>query len=170
MTSHHKIYRFKFSDATSKEIEYFSSKHQGDEATVFRENWNQWVENNNDIIERETRTLENMGFTGDCVKKMWTSARYYHKNKHTKRKIVVDKKERQYIFIDPSLIETIDNFIRKHLSEADFKPSHYFKIFLDGYDSQIKLAITDLETQQVAKDCAMQKIKKTFNNRYFILK
>jgi hypothetical protein len=167
MTS--KIYRFKFSEATSKELEYFSSKHQGDEAKVFRENWYQWVQNNNDIIERETRTLENMGFTGDCVKKMWTSVRYYHKTKHAKKK-VVEKKERQYIFIDPSLIETIDNFIRKHLSAADFKPSHYFKIFLDDYDSQIKLAITDLETQQVAKDCAMKKIKKTFNNRYFILK
>ena len=168
MTS--KIYRFKFSENTANELEYFSSKHQGDDPKVFKENWNQWVKNNNHVIERETRTLENMGFTGDCVKKMWTSVRYYHKNKHTKKKKVVEKKERQYIFIHSSLIETIDRFIIKHICEDDFKPSHYFKKFVDDYDSQIEIAITDLETQQLAKDCAMKKIKKTFNNRYFILK
>ena len=81
-----KTYRYKFSQDFKNQLIEFSRIHKYDEATVFRDNWDIWCENNKKIIDDEIKVLKINGYTGDALVKMYKSVRYYFKNKSEKKK------------------------------------------------------------------------------------
>jgi hypothetical protein len=72
-------------DEFMKELHNFSKIHQYDHRKDFKEAWNTWIEENNDIVTDEIRRLTEMGYDGDILDKMFKSARYYFRKKSTEK-------------------------------------------------------------------------------------
>jgi hypothetical protein len=162
------IYRYKFSDDFTNEMYKFSKIHQYDHKKDFKEAWEIWLEDNDDIATGEVRRLTNLGYDGDILDKMYKSARYYFRKKSTEKK--APQKRRVYQSVQKDLLESMDEHIKSHINEEDYKPS-------EGFDRFCKENL-DLLKEEVSILCKngftnseeiKQKIKKTYKNRYFIL-
>jgi hypothetical protein len=142
--------------------------HQYDHRKDFKEAWNIWTEDNDNIVGEEVRRLTNLGYDGDILDKMFKSARYYFRKKSTEKKAPV--KRRDYIGIQKELLDSMDEHINSRLNDDDYKPS-------DGFDEFCKANI-DLLKEEVNILCRngftnsteiKNKIKKTYKNRYFLI-
>lgn len=162
------IYRYKFTDDFTNEMYKFSKIHQYDHRKDFKEAWEIWLEDNDDIATGEVRRLTNLGYDGDILDKMYKSARYYFRKKSTEKK--APQKRRVYQSVQKDLLESMDEHIKSHINEENYKPS-------EGFDRFCKENL-DLLKEEVSILCKngftnseeiKQKIKKTYKNRYFIL-
>lgn len=162
------IFRYKFTDEFTGELFKFSKVHQYDHRKDFKEAWNIWTEDNDNIVGEEVRRLTNLGYDGDILDKMFKSARYYFRKKSTEKKEPV--KRRDYIGIQKELLDSMDEHINSRLNDDDYKPS-------DGFDEFCKANI-DLLKEEVNILCRngftnsteiKNKIKKTYKNRYFLI-
>jgi hypothetical protein len=162
------IYRYKFTDDFTKEMFKFSKVHQYDHRKDFKEAWNIWTEENENIVSEEVRRLTNLGYDGDILDKMFKSARYYFRKKSTEKKAPAER--RNYIGVQKDLLDAMDEHINSRLKEDDYKPS-------DGFDEFCKKHI-DVLKEEVNMLCRngftnseeiKRKIKKTYKNRYFLI-
>lgn len=162
------IYRYKFTNEFTNELFKFSKVHQYDHRKDFKEAWNLWMEDNENIVDEEVRRLMNLGYEGDIIDKMFKSARYYFRKKSTEKK--APAKRRIYVGSQKDLLEAMDEHIKTNISSREFKPS-------DGFDEFCKKNI-DILKQQVNMLCQAgfmdsneikAKIKKTYKNRYFLI-
>ena len=162
------IFRYKFTDDFTGELFKFSKIHQYDHRKDFKEAWNIWTEDNDDIVSEEVRRLTNLHYDGDILDKMFKSARYYFRKKSTEKKEPL--KRRDYIAIQRDLLDAMDDHIKSNISGDDYKPS-------DGFDEFCKANI-DLLKEEVNILCRngftnsveiKNKIKKTYKNRYFLI-
>jgi hypothetical protein len=162
------IFRFKFTTEFTCELHNFSKIHQYDHRKDFKEAWLKWVEENNEIIDYESRRHDMLGYDGDILDKMYKSARYYFRKKSTEKK--EPQKRRSYKGTQKELLEAMDNHIRSNINNDNYKPS-------DGFDDFCKTNIELLkeEVNQLCKNGLSDseeiknKIKKTYKNRYFLL-
>ena len=156
------IYRFKFSKEFMEELHNFSKIHQYDERKDFKEAWKIWVEDNSEIIDEETRHLNNLNYDGDIIDKMFKSARYYFRKKGTS--VVEAKKRRPYVSLQKEFLVLMD----AHIAKYNLKPSEGFDDFCNSHVDNLKEEITylfghDITDTKTIKD----KFKKTYKNRYF---
>jgi len=162
------IYRYKFTDDFTNEMYKFSKIHQYDHRKDFKEAWEIWLEDNDEIVSDEVRRLTNLGYDGDILDKMYKSARYYFRKKSTEKK--APQKRRTYQSVQKDLLEAMDDHIKTHINEDDFKPSEGFDRFckenLDLLKEEVSLLCKNGFTNS---EEIKQKIKKTYKNRYFIL-
>ena len=77
------IFRYKFDSPIVNLINTFATTHKYDDASQFRDEWDEFIKDNKASIDREKQRLINLGYTGDINNKMYKSARYYFKNKST---------------------------------------------------------------------------------------
>jgi hypothetical protein len=161
------IYRYKFTEDFTNELFKFSKIHQYDERKAFKEAWNLWMEDNENIVNEEFKRLRDLGYCGDIFDKMFKSARYYFRKKSTEKK--EPAKRRIYIGTQKDMLEAIDDHIKTNILKGDFKPS-------DGFDEFCKENVNLLK-EEVAVLCRSgltdsneikAKIKKTYKNRYFL--
>ena len=76
------IYRFKFTQEFMEELHQFSKIHYLDNRKDFKEAWTKWSEEEKkDLIEKEIKRLNDLGFHGDILDKMFKSARYYFRKR-----------------------------------------------------------------------------------------
>ena len=162
------IYRYKFTDVFTSELYIFSKVHQYDNRSDFKEAWEDWLENNENIVSNEVMRLTKLGYEGDILDKMFKSARYYFRKKSTEKKAPI--KRRTYMGVQKETINAIDEHIRSAMSNVNFKPS-------DGFDEFCKSNIEILK-EEVQLLCQSgftnseeikNKIKKTYKNRYFLV-
>jgi len=162
------IYRYKFSDDFIIEMSNFAKIHQYDHRKVFKEAWEVWLEENNELVSNEILRLTNLGYDGNILTKMFKSARYYFRKKSTEKK--EPAKRREYISIHKELLKAMDNHILSGINQQDYKPS-------DGFDHFCKSNI-ELLKEQINSFCKngfanhveiKEKIKKTYKNRYFLV-
>ena len=146
-----KIYRFKFTDCFLGELINFASTHRYDEPELFRSEWDKWIATNSEIIARENQILLRRGFKGDILKKMYTSVRYYFKNKSLEK--TENKKRDNYNKTNKEIIKLIDNHIVTN--GINNKPSELYKHFIDNNKHLIN---TNDEL----------KLKKTYKNRCYL--
>jgi len=162
------IYRYKFTEEFTNEMYKFSKIHQYDHRKDFKEAWEIWLDDNDDIVSGEVRRLTNLGYDGDILDKMFKSARYYFRKKSTEKK--APQKRRVYLSVQKNLLETMDDHIKGHINEEDYKPSEGFDRFckenLDLLKEEVSLLCKNGFTNS---EEIKQKIKKTYKNRYFIL-
>lgn len=160
------IYRYKFTNEFTIELYKFSKIHQYDHRKDFKEAWELWMEENDDIIDMEVRRLTNLGYDGNILDKMFKSARYYFRKKSTEKK--EPTKRRIYVGAQKDLLESMDEHIKNNINSGDFKPS-------DGFDEFCKQNM-DILKEQVNQfiragindsNEIKSKIKKTYKNRYF---
>jgi hypothetical protein len=161
------IYRYKFIETFTQELYKFSKIHQYDHRTDFKTSWNNWIEENDDIVCEEVRRLTNLGYDGDVLDKMFKSARYYFRKKSTEKKI--PQKRRTYIGAQKELLDSMDKHIEENIRNEEYKPADAFESYCT---ENIKLLTEEINrlVKTGLKDSKeiKQKIKKTYKNRYFL--
>lgn len=163
------IYRFKFGERLIGLIEAFAVIHKNDSKDVFKENWEAFLKENDEAIKEEELELSRKGYNGNINEKMYKSARYYFRLKTSKP----IQTRRNYVGLNRSLINTMDDFIRQKQAlnirnnEIVFKPSNGYTEFAQRYSSILQKEIGELNKHQLGPEESNIKIKKTFKNRYF---
>jgi hypothetical protein len=162
------IYRYKFTNDFMDALYIFSKVHQYDHRKVFKEAWEVWLEENENIVKSEVIRLTNLCYEGNIIDKMFKSARYYFRKKSTEKKALAGR--RDYINVEKQFLESIDKHIISGIIQENYKPS-------DGFDEFCNIHL-DLLKEQVHLLCKSgltnsneikQKIKKTYKNRYFLM-
>jgi hypothetical protein len=163
------IYRFNFDNGIVSILKNFSKIHQYDDIETYKESWKLWVDENKETINRETDRLVNSGYEGDVLDKLYKSGRYYFRNKKTTAE--KPKKRRPYISIDYNIIALMDEHINKHIKDEGFTPANGYDSFCNNYKEALTVEIITLNTNtdKLDKDDLIDKIKKTYKNRYFII-
>jgi hypothetical protein len=162
------IFRYKFSDQFTKPLYQFSKIHQYDHRKDFKEAWNRWIEENEELINTEVKRLTELDYKGDIFDKMFKSARYYFRKKSTDKK--VPQKRRSYVGIQSELLEAMDKHINANKKNDNYKPSSGFDEFCKQNIEILKVEVVNL-CKSGLKDSEeiKNKIKKTYKNRYFML-
>jgi hypothetical protein len=161
------IYRYKFSQTFMDELFNFSKIHQYDHRKDFKEAWNIWLEDNDNLVNEEMRKLADLGFEGDVKDKMFKSARYYFRKKSVEKKQPATR--RNYIGIQKSLLQSMDTHIETNIINKNYKPSDGFLDFCKNNIEVLKEQINIFcshgfsDSEEIKK-----KIKKTYKNRYFL--
>ena len=158
------IYRYKFRSEFVDELYKFSKIHQYDHRKDFKEAWQLWIENNDDIVTDEVRILSNSGYDGDILDKMFKSARYYFRKKSTEKK--EPAKRRKYCGLSKDVLDAMDKHISSNITNDDYKPSSGFESFCSIHSELLKDESNRLMTNGFVE--IHEKLKKTYKNRYFI--
>jgi len=164
----HNIYRYKFTAEFMEMLYQFSKIHQYDERPIFKEEWNNWVEENDEKVGEEVKRLDSLGYEGDIIDKMFKSARYYFRKKSISKK--EPKQRRLYVSCKKDILDAMDSHIEKGMQTPEYKPSEGFDDFCSNNKDLLKDEIQHLIESKItdAKEI-MSKVKKTYKNRYFIV-
>ena len=169
-----KIFRYKLSDDIMLCIAQFSKIHQLDDRHMYKEAWTAWLNENQDQVEREVQRLQQLAYQGDILDKMFKAGRYYFreklpKNKKEEKEKNENKKQRDYIVMEPELIQAMDVHLRLKMKAADFKPALAYEQFCDEHLPLLRKEIGRLVQQEIPGEKIAEKLKKTYKNRYFNL-
>lgn len=162
-----KIFRFKFSDEFLPTLIEFSRIHQYDSTSDFKEAFSLFCENNKNAIINETIKLQKNGYDKDVIVKIYKSARYYFKTKDYNPQ--EKKKRRIYIKLNREFIDNVDNHVLSNIRKNK-KPAELFEEFMTSKLCIIEDEKKRLNTYFTKEKDVMEKIKKTYKNRYFIHK
>ena len=162
------IFRFQFTEEFNIVLSNFAKIHQYDHRKLFKEAWEVWLEENANLVGSEVARLNNIGYEGDVIDKMFKSARYYYRKKSTEKK--APKERRPYISINKDLLASMDNHIKKGLLNENFKPSDGFAGFCNASIDLLKDHVAMLcKNGMTNSEEIKQKLKKTYKNRYFLI-
>lgn len=163
------IYRYKFTNDFMEELYKFAKIHQYDHRKDFKEAWEQWVDDNQELVDNESDRLTELGYHGDVVDKMFKSARYYFRKKSTDKK--EPTKRRVYIGSQKELLDAMDQHITSNvICSSAFKPSDGFDEFCRTHGELVKDQIAQLIRAGITETSEIKdKIKKTYKNRYFLM-
>ena len=116
-TNNVKTYRYKFSEDVVKSLFEFSKLHQYEKRKDYKESWEAWVKQNDELISTESRRLLMDGYNGNVTDKMYKSARYYFRTKPTAK--IEPKKRRKYTSCNSDFIDHMDEYITKNYKEIE---------------------------------------------------
>ena len=85
-----KTYRFEFTSEVMDLIKHFAIVHQFDERKIYKEQWNNWYNENKEEMEREIRRMNEIGYVGDVKDKMFKAGRYYFRKKNIKTRTRIE--------------------------------------------------------------------------------
>jgi hypothetical protein len=149
------------------ELYKFSKIHQYDHRKDFKEAWQIWIEENDDIVEEETARLFEQGYQGDVLDKMFKSARYYFRKKSVEKKN--PKQRRSYISVNRELLDAMDMHIEDNFTKENYQPKIGFLEFCKENDILLKETISGMFEKNITNaELIEDKIKKTYKNRYFM--
>jgi len=180
------VLRFNFTSSIMNELSSFSKLHKDDTRVHFKNAWKLWIQNNQQIIHTETLRLQQLGFTGIVIDKMFKSVRYYFRQKtdaptpQPTRKVYECIHKPLLSAIDQQIITIIKNNATssndgKNASVSSISPAYAFEMFCTDNFNLILHAIriyysTDTDTDTISKDMIItyvNKIKKTYKNRFY---
>lgn len=118
-------YRFVFSPIVIEQLSIFAKVHQYDDCKVFKEEWQQWIEEDEikSIIDTEVKRIYADGFVGDVMDKMFKSARYYYRKKPNKPK-VPQQERKVYEGVPQSILMKMDEHINTQIKEHIIQDKH----------------------------------------------
>lgn len=164
------IYRFKFSEHFMGLLTVFANNHRFDDASMFKERWLRWTTNETNIehIMKEEKRLVDCRYSGDMEDKMFKTVRYYLKNKSTEK--TKPKKRRKYISISKNIIDTMDKHIEEVAINENLKPAVAYNNYASQnvYSDMIEQEVERLMKLNMNEVDAINKIKKTYKNRYYL--
>lgn len=163
-----KIYRFKFTEEFMQQIHAFSKIHQYDDKKTFKESWNNFVLDNEEMVYTEVRRLNHLGYNGDIIDKMYKSARYYFRKKSTAKK--EPKERRKYISFDAKILEAMDKHIMVNMEKDEYQPKNGFTEFCKANEAIVREYMAKLYNDGLTESKIIEeKFKKTYKNRYFMI-
>lgn len=188
-----KTHRFTFSPALMEHISVFAIKHQCNDRSTFKLAWEKWIKRDDIsvIIKDETAFLKNTGFKGDVMDKMFTSARYYFRKKVSKKTADKEKNRRKkHEGLGAKILQQMDAHILQKIKKSTTlttsgggesilsvyaSPSASFENYCLEYKDQIvEQAKTEADpTTTISKSdmtTVFNKFKKTYKNRFYIMK
>ena len=174
------ILRFKFSDDIMDIITTFAKLHQYDDRHTYKEHWDIWFECNKDELSQEIDRLEEIGYKGNVEDKMYKAGRYYFRKKQINKEANKEANKivkRTYISMDKTIIDKMDSHIISsirtfNVEGLEYTPAIGYTDFCKTYESTLLSA----ERSRLSLDYSIDsyavedKIKKTYKNRYFIIK
>lgn len=160
------IFRYKFTNEIMNELTTFAKVHQYDDRKTYKESWIEWTEQNALVIRTEAERLNRLGYDGNVIDKMYKAARYYFRKKTKKDEPV---KRRKYISIDSEVLDAMDSHIRVNIKEDGYKPSVGYSKFCEENIEILRDEVAKMCFGELSVDEIIQKIKKTYKNRYFII-
>ena len=180
------VFRFKFTLDFSTELCRFSKNHQYDDRKVFKEEFNQWVIDNQKLVENEIEYLQNNGYSGDIKSKIFISSRFYYRKKESKNPILEEEQtesqqhfqKKEYILLNKEYIREIDHYINGLNIDTDemlIKPEEGFERFCNCCSELLKNLIKFYLDKDKDKKCLQnpedmkKRVKKLFKNRYYII-
>lgn len=182
-----KTFRFEFSSDVINAIKQFAIVHQYDERKMYKEQWNNWYNDNKEDMEREIERMNELGYVGDVKDKMFKAGRYYFRKKNIKKEDKkepreselinnvnsenTEKKRRNYITMLESTLIAMDEHIKTSFTnDEEFKPSDGYSDFCENNILILRTEIQRMvmENMMDKKDIA-EKIKKTYKNRYYMI-
>ena len=172
-TSNKQIYRYQLGEELNQELSRFAKNHQYDHRKDFKNAWNQWREENDELFQIEIKKHEELGYQGEIEDKIFKSARYYFRKKliaTEKKAPAIPEKEKKttnsYINVNKELLEIMDEYLKKNIQ---LKPAKSFTNFCDENQETIEKEIEFLYNVKNIKthDEIKGKIKKTYKNRYY---
>lgn len=164
--SDNKVLRFKFTQDVMDTILGFAKLHQYDDKASYKEAWDEWKDDNEDMITRESSRLTELGYSGSVIDKMYKSGRYYFRTKSMEK--TEPKKRRKYINMSKEIIEKMDEHINMHIGNEEFTPANGYENFCKSYVVDLKEEVTRIVTNgEITSEDIVLKIKKTYKNRYF---
>lgn len=195
-----KIFRYKLSDNIMELITQFAKIHQYDDRHSYKDAWlNQWLNDHGEVVEREISRLQQLGYKGDVIDKMFKAGRYYFREKESlekkkkKNKNNVsanddngdngdndadageereeDKPQRTYCVMNADVIKAMDKHLLSIMKEPKFKPANGYKQFCEQHMDILRQEIARLiqVDAMMTSEKLSEKIKKTYKNRYYIL-
>jgi hypothetical protein len=178
------VYRYKFSTELTDALTNFATLHQFDEKSVYKESWQRWCSDNQELINGENERLSRIGYNHDIVKKMYRSARYYYgkksnenenENENNETTATQDSTEqrttRTYSNIRKEFSESIKQHIQANINtNTHVSPAESYTGFKSIYLNEVANECSYLqETYNLTMENAINKIKKTYKNKYFQL-
>ena len=161
-----KVLRFKFTQDVMDSILGFAKLHQYDDKTSYKEAWDEWKDENEDMIARESSRLTELGYSGSVINKMYKSGRYYFRTKSMEK--TEPRKRRKYVSMSKDIISKMDEHINMHMGHDEFTPANGYENFCKSYVVDLKEEITRIvATGDITSEDIVLKIKKTYKNRYF---
>lgn len=162
------IYRYNFEDEFAQQLYIFAKIHQYDNRHDFKEAWNVWIDDNNDMIELEINRLISLEYNGNILDKMFKSARYYFRKKKTAQK--EPTKRREYTSVDKEVLYYMTEHIIKNIANEKYKPSDGFANFCKHNAELVLKEIKNLYCDGSYDGNEIKaKLKKTYKNRYYII-
>jgi hypothetical protein len=162
------IFRYKFTQECMDAIYHFSKIHQYDDRNTFKEAWDLWAKENDELISKEINRLEDEHYRGNILEKMYKSARYYFRKKSTKKN--APKERKNYVSVQKTIIDAMDTHIYENIQDEKFKPSSAFVDFCIEHNNLLKEEVTHLMKHGFTDSNEIRcKIKKTYKNRYFLI-
>lgn len=95
------IYRYKLREELSEELNDFAILHKYTPKKDLKECWGKWLNTTKvaSLVTNETESLEKKGYSGDIIKKMYTSMKYYYMKQipvqQSKDTTTIEKKEKR---------------------------------------------------------------------------
>ena len=190
-----KIFRYKLDDTIMALIAQFAKIHQLEDRHDYKEAWAIWLIDNQDMVDREVERLAQLNYNGDIIDKMFKAGRYYFREKAPTKKTQkasatataaqasaaqasaaqatavpqpAKKITRDYIVMDPVLIQAMDAHLKLKMKAQTFKPAAAYLDFCTEHPEILQKETLRL-LQNITKEKLNAKIKKTYKNRYFIL-
>lgn len=179
--------RFLFSKDITERLLEFSKIHQYDERKDYKEAWTEWIKDP-DIkpeLDAEVDRIQDQGFEGDVLDKMFKSVRYYYRKKHSKNinddSLDIDEHnpgQRTYDAFPNHVLAKIDAHIKTQIKTniyinntvitSTIKPATCFENFCQE-NKQLIVELIDTPTKDSVKQL-IAKLKKSYKNRYYNLK
>lgn len=174
------VFRFKFSEEIVDELTDFAQTHKYDDRADYKEAWSKWTEENNELISRENTRLNQLGFEGDLIDRMYKSARYYYRNKATQKQKPITR--RKYVGIGNDILNKMDTQIKTYFMLFDGNdekngeiegekikktPANGYSLFCEEHNTEITETISRLQEGGMSRQDIDLKFKKTYKNRYY---
>ena len=156
-------------------INQFAVKNKTLDRKLYKQEWNKWMELNERIVNEEIMRMNNLGYN-ECVKdKMFKAGRYYFRKKapqatkaqsQTESESESDACKRQYIKLSSYMLDSIDSHIKRNIMNKDYTPANGHKQFCLNNIHILREEKKRIDMNNI--DEFLEKIKKTYKNRYFI--
>ena len=160
-------FRFNFSNHFIQELGYFAKLHNHEDRHDFKENWEEWIENNTEMVDFEKERLANLGYVGDIEDKMYESARYYFRKKTNNRE---ETTRCTRITVRKQLLDKMDQHIFSCNFNEKYTPQIAYEEFCKENTELIQDEFNYLDEMQVDnfENNFENKIKKTYKTRFYV--
>ena len=159
-------FHFGFSDEIAERFTYFATLHRYNDRKTFKENWNNWIQQPDvaQAIAKETASLEQQGYQGDILDKMFKSVRYYYRKKPAVP--TAPKQRKVYVSLSSDLLEKIDKHVLETIVQHTNSETNVCAISpANAFNEYQKILLVEPN----APDIDIKKYKKTYKNRFFIV-
>jgi hypothetical protein len=174
-------HRFTFSDEVSEILMDFARIHQYDERKTYKEAWQALLqdEDTSSILMKEAETIQQDGYVGDVLDKMFKSTRYYYRKKllkESKQSNIAKSPRKEYETVPNYLLEEIDKHIKqeiaKQMTQQPITTDKTLQVLVSRATpaksfEQYYIEYKNRELENVEELIDKEKLKKTYKNRFY---